>query len=175
MPKYEFEGAGGEGGFEPLPKGDYTIRIDSVEPGVSKGSGGEQFIVKGQVVEGPEDGKQVTIFYSRSPKSLWKWRALLDATGVDYEATDTGKQTEDGKPIEVLSFDTDDLEGAEVTYTVGHRTHEGKTYENWDNERAPEGVEREEAPPAEAPPAEPPPASPPPASPAAGRRRRTRA
>lgn len=135
MPKYEFEGQGGEGGgFEPVPKGDYAVKIDSVEPGVSKGSGNEQFIVKAHITEGPLEGKEVTIFYSRNPKSLWKWRQLLDATGVDYEARETGEE-KDGKPIEVLSFDTDDLEGVEVRYTVSHRSYEGKTYEDWNDER----------------------------------------
>ena len=144
-PKYEYEGVGGDGGFEPVPKGDYTIKIDSVEAGISKSSQKEQFIVKAHVIEGPMDGKEVTIFYSRVPKSLWKWRQLLDASGIDYECEELEGETPEGKPLVLLSFDTDDLEGVEITCTVSHRTHEGKIYEDWEKERAPEGSDRAKA------------------------------
>lgn len=133
------------GNWEPLPEGDYTVQIDQVEFGTNKNTDTPHMMVKGHVVSGAHADKKVTIFYSGSPKSLWKTTALLDAAEVTYEKVTAGDDT-DGTALETVEFDDEDLLGCEITYYVSQRDHQGKTQNDFNKERRPAGAKAPAAP-----------------------------
>jgi len=145
MPRIELEGnEPGEGGqWTPLPAGDYLMQIDSAEGGASKNEGKPQTLVKCHVVGGPNDGKNCVIFYSHSPKAIWKLRDLAEACGVDYELEELGRNDpETGKPQVKFGMDTDDLPGCTfmVTVKIG-KNNTGEDRNEYVKERAPEGAD----------------------------------
>ena len=129
----------GGGTWEPLPAADYTVQIDNVDWGVNKNSQHTQLVIKGHVVDGPYADKAVTIFYSGSPKSLWKTRALLVAAEVAFDTLDAGPD-QDGEAQETYEFDDEHLLGCEVRYTVSQRDYNGKTQNDFNKERSPSGA-----------------------------------
>lgn len=140
MPRIEFSAVEG-GGWKPLPTATYDIMIDAVEPGLSKKQKA-QIKVSGHVVDGPKDGKKVTLWYGYEDGGGWKLQALLDAAGVDYESEDTGEVDDEGRPVKALAFDSDDLPGATVRYDVEAAVYEGKDVNRFNKERAIEAVEK---------------------------------
>jgi hypothetical protein len=131
MPIIEFDAPSNEG-FQPLPEGTYWLRIESVEQGTSS-AGNPQLVVKTKVVDGEYANKSVTIWYSLTPKSTWKLKALLDATDVPYE--EVGGR---------VRFDTDDLYDREfvVDASVGVNPNTQKPKNDWSNERPPKGASK---------------------------------
>jgi len=123
-------------GFTVLPKGSYEQEIVNFKEGAAK-TGTKQYIIKCKVVGGPYDEKAITHFFAITDKAAWRFRELLDAALVDYEAVDAGRKTEEGKPIFDLSFDTDDLIGRRFIADASEETDtNGKARNNWNNYRA---------------------------------------
>ncbi len=143
MPKVKVRGKQMEG-WKPLPNGTYTIMIDDIKQGLSRAQN-ENLQVGGHVEDGPHDGKKVTIFYMLLPQNLWKLRNLLDATGVDYEAEELDEIDSDtGKPLLEVLFDTDDLLGCCFVADVSQRDDtKGGVSNEFRNERPVEGSDAE--------------------------------
>jgi len=131
MPIIEFDAPSSEG-FQPLPEGTYWLRIESVEQSTSS-AGNPQLVVKTRVVDGEYANKSVTIWYSLTPKSTWKLKALLDATDVPYE--EVGGR---------VRFDTDDLYDKDfvVDASVGVNPNTQKPKNDWSNERPPKSASK---------------------------------
>lgn len=141
MPKIVMTGKQNTGGeWKPLPSGDYDVQIDKVESGTSKSSGAPQLILTGHVTDGPQATKSVTIFYSQKENSIWKIQSLLDAAEVNYEAAELEDKDEKGNHKIELEFDTDDLVGCTVRYTVSTRDYQGKQQNDFNKERSPKGT-----------------------------------
>lgn len=122
-------------GFTLLPKGTYEQEIANFKEGNAK-TGTKQYIIKCKVVGGPYDEKAITHFFAITDKAAWRFRELLDAACVDYEAIDSGRKTEEGKPIFDLSFDTDDLIGRRFLADATEETdNNGKPRNNWNGYR----------------------------------------
>jgi hypothetical protein len=119
------------GGWVALPEGTYDVRITSVEQGASK-AGNPQLTVKGEVMDGPSSGKNVTIWYSLLPQSTWKLDALLNALSIPRE--ETGEYHDDGTPV--MTFDSDALASRVVRYNVTQRDYNGKTQNDYKDEQA---------------------------------------
>jgi hypothetical protein len=109
----------GAGGWTPLPAGDYVVQFDTVTEAVSSNNNA-QLKLAGHVVNGPFDGRKVTIWQSLLPQAAYRLEALLSAAlpADAYEQVDTGQLDDRGEPVYTYSFDTDDLVGAQVLYDV---------------------------------------------------------
>lgn len=141
MPKIVMTGKQSTGGeWKPLPSGDYDVQFDKVESGTSKNSGAPQLIVTGHVTDGPQASKTVTIFYSQKPNSIWKIQALCDAAEIEYEVAELEDKDEKGNHLIEIEFDTDDLIGCTVRYTVSTRDFQGKQQNDFNKERSPKGT-----------------------------------
>jgi hypothetical protein len=134
----EMQGTKSDGGGEwtPLPAGDYAVQFDSIEFLPPKSADKHpQMKISGHVEGGAYGGKNCTIFYSQSPKSLWKTEALLEASGIEYDLEELGADEEGHEQIK-LGFDDDDLVGCSVLYTVSQREYNGKMQNDFNKERA---------------------------------------
>lgn len=122
----------GDGGntYQPLPQGTYDFRINEVVQGTSR-NGNQQLQLKMEIIDGPYTGKKVSNWYSLLPQSTWKLDALLEALGIERE--DTGQVDANGKPIRV--FDDEWLIGRCIQYDVKQREYNGKTNNDFQNER----------------------------------------
>jgi len=121
----------GEGGsFQPLPEGTYDFRINETILGNSR-AGNPQLQLKMEVLDGPHTSKKVSCWYSLLPQSGWKIDALLEALKIERE--DTGQVDDKGNPI--LAFDDEWLLDRCVTFDVSQREYNGKTNNDFQNER----------------------------------------
>jgi len=135
MPVIEFKAKEGKG-WQPLPKGTYTLQITSVDASKVSKKGNPQMMVEAQVSGGDHEGKKCTLWYPLDGNAAWRTRNLLEGTGVDYEEFDSGEVDDEGKKIFGYSFDTDDLSGASFTCDVDQREYEGKINNDYANERS---------------------------------------
>ena len=142
MPKITMTGTQSVGGdWVPLPAADYNLQIDAAESGTSKGSGAPQLRVNTHVVDGPFAEKKAMLFYSLKPNSIWKVKALLVATGIEFISEELDEvDPETNKPLETITFDSDDLIGCSFRVTVSQRDYQGKMQNDFNKERALEGV-----------------------------------
>lgn len=97
--------------FSPVEPGEYRAQIVSVEQREARETGKPYLNVGFQLLD---NGRRVWRNYSLQPQALWALKQLLVAAGVDPEQL--SGETE---------LDTDELVGAEVTVTIGHREWEG--------------------------------------------------
>lgn len=140
MPKIRVEGYDSEG-WRPLPNGTYMFMIDGYEEAVSSNQN-PQLKVNVHVVDGEFDGKKATLWYVLMAKTLWKIRGLCDATGIEYESENTGRQDpETGKDLITLDFEADDLVGCVFVADVTEGEYQGNAKNNFNNERPVEGSE----------------------------------
>lgn len=124
----------GEGGsFQALPQGTYDFRILETLQGTSK-SGNPQLQIKMEVLDGPNAGKKVSVWYSLLPQSGWKLDALLEA--LDIEREDTGEVDENGAPV--LVFDDEWLVNRCIRFNVTQREWNGRMNNNFEDEAASE-------------------------------------
>lgn len=130
MPKLNF--TAGKSKFTLLPEGTYNLRITDYEQGVSKEKETPQLEVRCKVIGGQYEGTSTTIFYSLSEKAGWKLRNLVEALDIDFESTEAEGEEEGTMNIDL---ELDDLIGQKFQVDVSHRTHEGKQYMNFLNER----------------------------------------
>jgi hypothetical protein len=141
MPRISFKSEDSEGGWEPLPDGTYHFIVDAIEEKVSS-KGNAQLKVNLHVSEGPQEGKKVVMWWAMTPKSGWKMEEILNAAGIDWDKVETGETNSDtGKPLFELSFDTDDLPGCEIVADASVEKYQGKDQQRFSNERAPDGAD----------------------------------
>jgi hypothetical protein len=138
MPVVEFKASEGKG-WSPLPEGTYTLQISSCDPTKVSSNQNPQMMVEAVVVGGDHDGKKCTLWYPLMPKAAWRTRNLLEATGTDFEESESSEVGEDGKPLLSYSFDSDDLIGASFVCDVDQREYKGKVNNDFQNERPVEG------------------------------------
>ncbi len=119
MARIRVEASEGTGGWTPVPDGTYRWRIEEVKAGQAS-SGTPSIGIVCEVTRGPAAGKKSTFWFYLTPKSGWRTRQLLDATGCPYQAVE---KTEDG---EVLDFDTDDLLNREFDAQIKIDEYESK-------------------------------------------------
>lgn len=119
MARIRVEATEGSGGWTPIPDGTYNFRIEEVKQGQAS-SGTASFGCVCEVASGPATGKRSTFWFYLTPKSGWRTRELLDATGTPYVADE---KTENG---DVLDFDTDDLIGRTFDAMIKIEEYEGK-------------------------------------------------
>lgn len=134
MPVVDFKAGEGKG-WQPLPEGSYTLQVSACDPTKTSKAGNPQMQVTAIVVGGDHDGKECTLWYPLATKATFRTRMLLEATGIDFEETETD-EVEDGKPVKGYRFDTDDLIGASFLCDASQRTYEGKTQNDFGNERS---------------------------------------
>jgi hypothetical protein len=98
-----------EGGdFEPLPEGDYILKIADAKEGKKEG-GNHPYLMLTFECENVKIWEVLTYH----PNSIWKIRQLLEAIS--------------GEPIEgAISMDEKDLIGAELKATLGVKNREDK-------------------------------------------------
>lgn len=83
-------------GFEPLPAGDYQLKIVECELKTSEKSGNDYLAWKFEVAEGDLLGRAIWDNTSLLPQALWKLKGLLVAAGVPFdEGEDGGFNSED--------------------------------------------------------------------------------
>lgn len=120
---------GGGGGWQPLPEGQYDLRINSAEQKTSS-KGNQQIQLVCEVMDGEYAGKRATVWYSLLPSSTWKLDRLIDALGIQRQPT--GEFDSAGK--EILAFDPDHLIGRTVRYNVKQREYQGKVNNDFADE-----------------------------------------
>ncbi len=144
MPVMTFKAKDAPTGYTPIPDGTYLLEIEKVDPNkVSKTTKVPQMQVTCKVVEGPYIGKTATIWAQLAGKGAWVTRAILDATGVDYEVIESDDVDEEGNKLNDYSFDTDDLPGTSMYADTFIDEYEGNKNNKWKNFKA---VEADEAP-----------------------------
>ena len=119
MPRITIEAAESQS-FEPIPAGRYTARIDDTKWETAKTSGNQQMRVVMTIIDGAYEGRTLNDWLSHTPAAGWKFEQLLKAAldDDDYEVTETGKNTEKGRPILSFEFDSDDLIGQDLLLQV---------------------------------------------------------
>lgn len=133
MPRTTFKAP--ESSYDLLPTGTYDCVITAFDDDVSKSKQKPNFKLTGEVIGGQADGRHLMIWYDRGPKSLWKVRNLVDASGIDVEVDDTDEKDEKGKPIKSYSFDTGDLVGRYVRVDCEEHMYDEKMRNSFVNER----------------------------------------
>jgi hypothetical protein len=102
----------GGGGFH-IPEGEYGMKVDSVNKGVSSNDNDQlEWIFKG--TEGKAKGKTFYFYTPLIEQALWKLRQTLEALGVEV-------------PDSAMDIDLDELEGLECTGEVIDDEYKGKT------------------------------------------------
>lgn len=166
MPVINFVAGENTGGsWEPLPEGNQTFGVESVEVTVSK-KGNQQIEISMKILDGDRAGKTAKNWYSLTPQAGWNLRGLLDALGIEYSVNG-----QDGEGRDDLVFDTDDLIGRRVEYYVKQRSYEGRMNNDFTNPKDPDYTEEEDAGKQQAAPPKPAPAPAPQANGNGGRRR----
>lgn len=128
-----------ENSWTPLPDGSYDLQIDEIEERTSSNNN-PQLMVKCHVASGQYDTKKATIFYTLTPKATWRFKKLCDAVGVQCDEGADG-----------LEVETDSLLGCYFVADVKSREYDGKTNNDFSNERPSALSAVAEAPPAPAP------------------------
>jgi len=98
-----------ESGFEPLPAGNYPVRISKVEQ--RHGKEAPYLAWEFTITEGEYQGRKLFTNTSLAPQSLWNLKRLLVAAGFEWE--------DDG-------FDTEDTLGCELEVAVSQETYENR-------------------------------------------------
>lgn len=105
-------------GFAVLPEGEYTVKIDAIEPGTTQ-NGDPKFAVKFIICTGEFIGWWVwdNITISENPNSpgfkiLWRTKKFLKCIGEPHE----------GK----IEYDTDNWYGCKLKITVFHDMYKGQ-------------------------------------------------
>jgi len=127
---------GGGGGWSPLPNGPCDFQIDSTEQTTS-GGGTPQLKIGMQVIGNhPNVGKAANDFVAMSPKALWRLKDLLIATDTPFECVEIeDEQDDNGKPLEEIAFDDEDLIGKSFTCDVTTETYNDKENNKFKNYR----------------------------------------
>lgn len=109
------------GSYQPLPEGTYDFKILDVEQGVSRNQN-PQLRVGMEVLDGAQQGKTISVWYSLLPQSLWNLYNLTEALAIEMD--ETGDVDDKGEPI--YDFDDEILIGCCVQFSVGLREYNGK-------------------------------------------------
>jgi len=113
LSKEDFEGSQ----LEPLPSGDYTATIQRITHKKKAGADADNpgYLEVPFRIDDTPDGtpRVITRRYSLLPQARWAIGVLARAAGIKGEGDE-------------VDFDTEDLEGAEVTVRVGVRVGEGE-------------------------------------------------
>ena len=80
----DFEGVE-SGGGKPVPDGNYTAALHSVEEKEGESSGEPYLACRWKVVGGKSDGATIFDNISLQPQSLWRFRTILECLGYEVE------------------------------------------------------------------------------------------
>ena len=108
----DFEGVE-SGGGKPVPDGNYTAAMHSVEEKEGETSGEPYLSCRWKIVGGKADGATVFDNISLQPQSLWRFRTILECLGLEVEEG----------PMDI---DIDELVGEECGVEVTNEEWEGK-------------------------------------------------
>jgi hypothetical protein len=104
-----------DGGFEPLPEGEYEATVFEVEQKVGQSSGKPYLNWQFKLQDPNYDNRRAFFMTSLSPNALWKLKDTLKALGVDEE--DLAGNFE---------LDPQELVGTECTIKIGHEEYNGE-------------------------------------------------
>ena len=71
-----------QGGFEPLPEGEYEVVVETVEVRESGSSDNDYLSWELKVLDDEFEGRRLWMITSLGPKALWKLKDTLIALGV---------------------------------------------------------------------------------------------
>jgi hypothetical protein len=97
-------------GFDPLPEGDYIVKVTNVTEKVSQ-SGNDLLNMEYTVVAGDDDGRRVFDNFVLTEKSLWRFKQFLTTVGI--------------KAVGKESIDTNDIIGKVLMISVGIDEYNG--------------------------------------------------
>jgi hypothetical protein len=116
MPEIEFTASQG-GGFEPLPAASYNFRVAKVDMKTTKTTNNPMMQVSLVVLDGPYEGKKVSLFLVITAKSGFRIQQLLEAAiPGEYETFETNEKDDQDRPINAFKFNTDAL--IDTTFTA---------------------------------------------------------
>jgi len=102
--------------LEPIPAGQYAVRVDVLDVRASKGGASTQVLhLEYLVLEGEFVNRRVFDNVGLSKDAAWRLKQLLKAAKVGYSVV--GGRTE---------FDTDDLQGALLGINVTQKVYEDR-------------------------------------------------
>jgi hypothetical protein len=113
------------------PEGTYKMRIESIEPTVSKNSGEAQLVFKCKIVSGDLDGKSQTYYRPLKAKGLgFIARDLANSQVFDVDSEEAANMPDDAS--EVARLLDSKMTGKVFMYDLTHREYQGKKQANWE-------------------------------------------
>jgi len=137
-----------QGGFEPLPEGEYEVVVETVEVRESGSSDNDYLSWELKVLDDEFEGRRLWMITSLGPKALWKLKDTLIALGVIEGDDEIELEWEDGVEItrqEGPRVTYPEVEGLACVAVVTNQVYEGRERNRVDDVR-PSGSEAKSQP-----------------------------